>query len=440
MMNAYIIGRLPNTKHPRTGSTCLITIEISAENMSIFDRPVIDKNNASYTVNNFKIIEIIGEFKENYTCCYPIDFVNVIYDLNDIVFGDVICYLTKRRALISIHTIKFDNCKYKYNVDGQLLEKTVFSNECESDYQIEKYNTNGLLIEELKFSRRVQIFHKKWDFSGILTIHKIKEKNEWIDVLKQEINNINIKKYIETLNSINAELTTNAKKYSEKNEKIFIDTVESLVLYIKNSIDFLHRVKILKLLFDHFDSVCGMEILKINDGLKMIVSEYITEFEINDDINKIIIGKNIDEAIIAGNFLQSLKKVKSLIIDSVCQEYKDEYIESWSEQTTLNEEISHKITNKIKLLLAMIEICKGIDKLKVSTIIFKYLDTPYGKIFLTQREKFRNVVLAKINELKNCRVVAKFLTCDNKEEILTAEKLINILDKVNTQINNMEQL
>jgi len=130
IMHAYVIGTLPDTKSKYTGTKCLVTVEISAKDVNIFDGPVIDKNNATYKVKNFKIVEIIDESKENYTACFLGDLYKNkdLYNLNDDVRSNrpILCYLTKRRALCSIYEYKINNCRYSYSENGSLISKTQY--------------------------------------------------------------------------------------------------------------------------------------------------------------------------------------------------------------------------------------------------------------------------------------------------------------------------
>lgn len=422
-MIAYITGYLPDSKLYYKRTKCLVTIEISKEHTSIFDRHVTDKNYATYEITNFKIIEIIDELKQNYTKCH-ITYANILYDLNDVVNKNTTCYLTKKCALFSIKQ-KIDNCINSYNKDGLLIKKIYyFNNKSSSDYYVDTYNENGLAEQKI-YKNHLESLHKKWSENGKLILHKIIEKNVWIDILDQEYQKENEKenenKYNKILNDINNEIQTNAKIYNKTNEKIFIDNMEHLLSSMKNTNDITYNLKINELFFNYFNSVCGKQILKSNTEIRTIVLKKIKELEHNDKISN------------------SIQNIKSTIYDLICQEYENEQLESWSENNTIDKICEKEICKKIKILLEQIQMYKEKTlKIKISTILYRYLNSPFGKIFLTNNEKFRNVVISKIKELKDDVTVVELLTSDDKQTKLLMTQFINSLELVNEHIINMK--
>lgn len=417
-MIAYITGRLPNSKKYHTRTHCLITIEISQEHAIIFDRLVTDKNYATYNITNFKIIEIIDEFKQNYTKCNVI-YGNTLYSLNDVVKIKLNCYLTKKGALLSILK-RIDNCTNYYDKDGLLIKKIHYFNKSESDYQVDCYNEKGLVDQQI-YKNYDKLLHKKWSDSRELILHKIKEKNVWIDILEQEKQKEHKTKYNNIVNTINNEMQTNAKIYNETNKKIFIDNIEHLLLSMKNTHGTIYNLKINELFFNYFNSVCGKQILKSSNEIRAIV------------LNKIIKLKHNDK------ILNSIQNIKSIVYDLICQEYENEQLESWSENNNINENSTNKMVEKIKILLNQNQIYEEKNlKINIITILYRYLNSPFGKIFLINNENFRNTVISKIKELKNDLVVVELLTSDDKQTKLLMTQFTNSLELVNEHILNIQ--
>lgn len=417
-MIAYIPGSLPDSKKYYSRTNCLITIEISQEHASIFDRHVIDKNCATYKINNFKIIEIIDELKQNYTKCHIING-NTLYALNDVVNKNIDCYLTKKRALFSIPT-KIDNCKCSYDQDGLLIEKIIFFGKSKIDYQVDSYNKKGL-VEQKIYKNHAESLHKKWSDSGKLTLHKIKENNVWIDILDKENKIENENKYNNMLNIINNEMQINAKIYNEINEKIFIDNIEHLLSTMKNTNDITYNLKINELFFNYLNSVCGKQILKSNNEIRIIVLNKIKELQYNDKI------------------LNSIQNIKSTIQDFICLEYENEQLESWSENNIIDTNCTNKMIQKIKILLEQTKIYKeNTLRIKIITIIYRYLNSPFGKIFLISHKNFRNVAISKIKDLKDDIMVQKLLKNDDEQTKPLITKFINSLELVNNHIINIQ--
>lgn len=185
-MIAYANANIPSKqKTYYGGKSCLVTIEIFPEDFSLFDKVVFDKNNATYTIKKFKIIQIVDEYLENYTACI-FGYENCLYQLNQTVNRTLNCYLTKKRAVNNLFS---DNVTYTYDLDGFLLRKKV-KNENQNDkysYTIFKYYKKGIIKENF-YSKNLLQIKKIWSKDGTLIRHKIKKNGKWINNLTEQTN------------------------------------------------------------------------------------------------------------------------------------------------------------------------------------------------------------------------------------------------------------
>jgi len=264
-----------------------------------------------------------------------------------------------------------------------------------------------------------------WSDDEMLIMNRILINNVWIDVLSGTENE---EKYNEVLNKINKELDTNAKIYDKPNKKIFINNFDFLMSCVKNSSNFIYRIKYAKILFDYFDSVCGIRMLK-KDTIGTEILQMTTKFKNDSNLAEIIFQNNND-SIVAQAFLDSIEKIKKSILDLFFQEYDSEIIEEWSTDTKLNEKNKTKIVNKIKILLTECEMYGGkLTRMKIATVIFQYLNSSLGKIFMAKHENFKNTVMNKISEFSNDKSIAEFIKYE--QHIKEVTKFKNILEEVN---------
>ena len=402
-MFAYIAGNLNSTCQTK----CLITIDVDNQYSTIFNRKVINKEFSSYLIPKFKIVEIIDEFKNEFSECY----INYnIRKLNEIVEKSTRCYLTKRGALTSMNIM--NNILCKYSDDGELLQKITYF-KYNKDYQKDIYK-NDKLIEQENYKNYCKISYKKWNDEGVLIVYKKLEEHKYIDMLIG-LNVENEKKYDEILQIINQELKTNATIYNEANEKIFISNYKIMSnIEISLSIDF--NIKKNILILNYFNSKCGIEILTNN-------------LEILSEITKLIlITKEYCLASPIKNTLP-LTNIEKIIEKIILSEYKLKILSD--EIPIINKLNKTCLLNKIKISLNYVSIFKDkIIKVKILTIMFYYLNTTEGKDFLLKQNKFCHTVKNKIIELRNDGVIQNLLTQNNETVNLIVSKYLNYLNYV----------
>ena len=152
----------------------LVKIEFNENKTNIKQKKIIDKNNATFICSQFKIIEIIDEYKYNYTsadihiCINP--KIKEIQNLKINELYDKKCifmYLTKDRALQDIYLFysKANGIFKQYNLDGELIGKLPLKNG--NINGIYKNYKNGCLVEEYEYKRNVKNgLAKKYNLDG----------------------------------------------------------------------------------------------------------------------------------------------------------------------------------------------------------------------------------------------------------------------------------
>lgn len=163
-MFGYLLG-IVNKK------AVLVKIDFNEKKSNINRAGIINKNTASYLSSNYKIVEIVDEFLNNYMC---VDLeiilnekfttqenlkINESYDKKPIFF-----YLNKKRALENIYLINpkstgiFKQYLLNGNLNGEISLKNGYLN------GISKIYDNGILAEECEYKRNNRNgFYIKYD-------------------------------------------------------------------------------------------------------------------------------------------------------------------------------------------------------------------------------------------------------------------------------------
>jgi hypothetical protein len=454
-MIAYTIGILPN-KSRNHGSTCLVKIETQD---IVINNQVVDQNNAKFKIHKFKILEISDEFKNNYTACYLSNMSHPFkLNVENHSVYSIYCYLTVRRALCSINEFKIDNIGYYYYNSGVLKKKITFHSK--KSYEYEEYYPSGSIRNKKKFIDNKCVFMEEWLENGKLISRCIFKNNIWINSMDTNIpelvfdsnldkknNQIMMEKIYSNIEDvIYEELKNNAKIYNDKNKEIFIHNVDYLFEinnkikenyegnYEENmeNISVVYRLKIIKLLFEYLDSECGKRILMEEINLRRDIIKCINDFTKLIDNNK----NNSEFTLTFAKSLEdSVKNIKFIMSNLVENKYNNNDLEEWTQNITLKKENKSKFFGEIMYYLDKIKIFEDSSlKMKIATIIFRYLDTPIGKFYIAENKKFSDTVSEKIKELCNDSCVIKSLNSNNENIKNIALELKNTMQKVNKNI------
>jgi len=126
-MYGWLIGKNNNK---------VLLVKIKINNNKSFCNTIIDKQNATYYTNEFIIIDIIDEFKNDYI---SVDIKTIIDDkfseiknlkINELYNNGLFFYINKERALQDIYLItnKTSGVFNQYLHDGTFLGKIKFFN------------------------------------------------------------------------------------------------------------------------------------------------------------------------------------------------------------------------------------------------------------------------------------------------------------------------
>lgn len=299
MVTAYFIGYLPDKERTKV----LIEIENSTDSQNNFNREVIDKDNAQYETDKFKIIKIIDEWCNEYTHVYLTPYASKLCELNQEIFDPLNkCYLTKKRVFSMKH---ITNNKLKdYYKNGQICIKIYYTS-YQQKIKEKNYYENGKIkeiINYVPFSLARNGEYRKWNNKGLLIQHTIHKDNVIITDLLYDYWNDLINKDLEK-----------QFEYSEETKDDFTGNIKKLLDNTNYANDSINKIKFVKLLFKYLNSSIGIKYLKEYSKFKKVVIDKIEELTKNKVIIKTLKYGKDDDKIIANDVLESMKIIKNII-------------------------------------------------------------------------------------------------------------------------------
>jgi len=269
---------------------------------------VYDKNNAGYITNKFKVMKIIDEFCNEYSCAdiiistiqnnirhKNIKLHETLLCSSDITGFFIKCYLTKKRALFRY--IKNTTSILTYYPDGRIKEKIMCNdkNVCRYNYSFE--DAIILLKNNYIYSGEYQ----KWNEEGELVIHKFYENG---NIIKNLLNDYE-----------NTELLVNSflinKEEDRGDEKKFMDTIKMLLSKCSIQETSLNEIKYSELVFRFLNSQFSLDIIKNKKKFakfRMTLLDKIKEIQNEETIKKTLESKNNKKR-------ESAKKLFSIMVE-----------------------------------------------------------------------------------------------------------------------------
>jgi hypothetical protein len=303
MRIAYFTGVIPNKENTKV----LIEIEECLDSVSDFDRQVFNKDYAKYTINKFKIKNIIDELCNKYTVFKFYIYDNIKYKIDDIVEKKVFCYFTPKATLSDLICNKV---KKLYHPDGEIKEKINYDNN-KNRVKYTAYHTNGnkkqLILYGGEFYNSKHGDYKEWNYEGKLIKYHIYENDKMIkDVLEDDV--------IYLINIIKNKIN-NLSEYNENTKYRFVKNLKKIFQLISLTIDPISKIKYVKILFDCLDTSIGIEIIKQYANLRTTIKQKITELFQRNIIVQLSTSNDEKKQNLYKKFCYSLVNINNIITE-----------------------------------------------------------------------------------------------------------------------------
>lgn len=168
-MIGYLLG-IANKK------TVLVTIEFNEKKSNINKNDVIDKDNASYLSSNYKIIEIVDEYLNNYASVDLRIILNEKFtETQNLILNElyekklIFMYLNKQRALQDLYLFdsKCTGIFKQYLINGQIYG--IISLKNGNLNGVNKIYENGILVKECNYKNNQEIgLCKKYNIDNFI--------------------------------------------------------------------------------------------------------------------------------------------------------------------------------------------------------------------------------------------------------------------------------
>ena len=190
---SVIIGYTNGTSGKDNKIPVLLTLEIPQSANTNLDREgIVDKNNAEYNTDEFKIISIVDEDLNEYCICSFDDFYD--YELNKSYHETSNFHLNKKIVIMTINDIyrTKEGVILRYYENGQKEEEFYLNKKGKKDGKYTSWDLEGFICEEKHFlNNRLDGEYKDYE-EGILTTHVLYCKGEIVEYLDFGLTKIKI--------------------------------------------------------------------------------------------------------------------------------------------------------------------------------------------------------------------------------------------------------
>jgi hypothetical protein len=304
MRIGYLTGVIPN----KSITKVLIEIEQCPDSTNDFDRQVFNKDYATYSINKFKIKNIIDELCNKYTVFKFHKYDDVEYKIDDIVEKKIYCYFTPKAALSDFI---YNEVKKTYYPDGEIKEKIYYDKNKNKNILKQKiYYTNGNKKHLINYRGSYNFKHgdyKEWTCDGLLIKYYIYENDIMIkNVLYDDITNLTT--IIE--NEINK-----PSEYNKNNKSIFVKNLKKILNLISSTTDKICKIKYIIMLFNYLGVPIGTEIIKEISNLRKIIKGKIVEFFQDNTVIQLSISADDNDLKLYEKFSKSLININNKITE-----------------------------------------------------------------------------------------------------------------------------